>query len=148
MLFFVIEFLSFVSGTSMFNKTAAHARIRPQFSGCARFVKDTLADIVEGRLLVTQLPLITLTSGAADGLSPPYFSLNNRRLWVLKELRTRGLLGTVSARCRPTQDSHRLREKCGCCFTSLVGSLTRWRLAGTPSTSARSQPSLSAKSPW
>mgnify|MGYP001489250266 CR=1 FL=1 len=52
-------------------------------------VKDTLADIVAGRLKVEDLPLITVMSGSPDG-GAPYFSLNNRRLWVLKQLRERG----------------------------------------------------------
>ncbi len=90
-----------------------HARIRPRFTGCNRLVLDTLDELLSGRTPVSALPLIAVVSGAPDGRGPPYFSLNNRRLWVLKELRARGLLQTVPARVRPTQDSRRLREKCG-----------------------------------
>jgi hypothetical protein len=64
-----------------------HARIRPFFTGCGRRVEDTLADIIEGRTLLDDLPRITVI--ANDGY---YFSLNNRRLYVLKELHSRGLL--------------------------------------------------------
>ena len=65
-----------------------HSKIRPYFSGCGRKVLDTLADIEEGRMKLEQLPQITVIMGA-DG---HVFSLNNRRLYVLKALRSRGLL--------------------------------------------------------
>lgn len=65
-----------------------HSKIRPYFSGCGRKVMDTLQDIIDGRMDVEDLPLITVIVGT-DG---HIFSLNNRRLYVLKSLRSRGLL--------------------------------------------------------
>jgi len=68
-----------------------HSKIRPQFSGCGRNVTQVLEDIKSGKTKVTDLPPIQVLvgSGSSDGW---YFSLNNRRLWVLKQLRDGGFL--------------------------------------------------------
>lgn len=65
-----------------------HSRIRKQFSGCAKEVQETLDEIVDGKLCPTALPFITVITYGRD----EYFSINNRRLWVLKECQQRGLL--------------------------------------------------------
>jgi hypothetical protein len=64
-----------------------HSRIRPFFSGCGRSIASTIDDIENFRITVDDLPLITVLNN--DGF---YFSLNNRRLYVLKYIRERGLL--------------------------------------------------------
>eukprot|EP00934_Nitzschia_sp_Nitz4_P001844 Nitzschia sp. Nitz4//scaffold341_size29662//14548//15198//NITZ4_008038-RA/size29662-processed-gene-0.22-mRNA-1//1//CDS//3329548546//1844//frame0 len=72
-----------------------HARIRPFFSGCGRSVEGTLEEIRQGKIQPKDLPPIQVLVGPLDpdtGL-PWYFSLNNRRLWVLKRCREEGLLG-------------------------------------------------------
>ncbi|KAL9182550.1 hypothetical protein ACHAXT_013202 [Thalassiosira profunda] len=71
-----------------------HSRIRPHFSGCGRRVTDTLDEIREGKLEPGDLPPIQVLIGpdAGDGCGPWYFSLNNRRLWVLKQCHKEGLL--------------------------------------------------------
>eukprot|EP00951_Prasinocladus_malaysianus_P049572 scaffold671190_cov59-Prasinocladus_malaysianus.AAC.1 len=53
-----------------------------------RMVKDTLAEIAEGKLKPDNLRSICVIQ--LDGY---YVSMNNRRLWVLKEARSLGLLG-------------------------------------------------------
>lgn len=74
-----------------------HSKIRPVFSGCGRRIQDTIEEITGGLKTVADVPFITiLTSG--DG---HYYSLNNRRLYVLKYLRANGFLepsNTVRAR--------------------------------------------------
>lgn len=75
-----------------------HARVRPFFSGCGRRLEDTLAELLAGRMRVEELPVITILYGAGGGTM--YFSLNNRRLWVLKELRKAGALNTVRVRTK------------------------------------------------
>ena len=61
-----------------------HSRVSRWFSGCGMRLEDTLALILDGKLDATQLPMITvLGSPDAPGV---LFSLNNRRLWVFKEL--------------------------------------------------------------
>mmetsp|Transcript_4538 Transcript_4538/g.5899 ORF Transcript_4538/g.5899 Transcript_4538/m.5899 type:complete len:234 (+) Transcript_4538:240-941(+) len=71
-----------------------HSKIRPYFSGCGRSVKSTLDSIRNGDLNPADLPLIQVIAGPDenDGKGPWYFSLNNRRLWVLKRCREEGLL--------------------------------------------------------
>lgn len=71
-----------------------HARIRPFFSGCGRRVEDTLNEIRQGKMKASDLPPIQVLLGPIDDETgePWYFSLNNRRLWVLKRCREEGLL--------------------------------------------------------
>mmetsp|Transcript_12811 Transcript_12811/g.30278 ORF Transcript_12811/g.30278 Transcript_12811/m.30278 type:complete len:146 (-) Transcript_12811:259-696(-) len=71
-----------------------HSRIRPHFSGCGRSVVGTLDEIRGGRLEPSALPPIQVLVGpdGDDGMGPWYFSLNNRRLWVLKQCHREGLL--------------------------------------------------------
>ena len=73
-----------------------HARVRPFFSGCGRRLKATLEDLKSGRMELDDLPTITVLRGADGSL----FSLNNRRLWVLKELRRAGVISAVRVRVR------------------------------------------------
>jgi len=71
-----------------------HSKIRPVFSGCGRSVTETLDEIRRGNLEPGDLPPIQVLIGPNenDGLGPWYFSLNNRRLWVLKQCHKDGLL--------------------------------------------------------
>ena len=97
-----------------------HARIRPYFTGCGRRVEDTLADIIGGRLSIYDLPKITVILNEGT-----YFSLNNRRLYVLKELRSRGLLegNTIGARVKVALEREKARYKESNC--SLVAKIMR-----------------------
>ena len=85
-----------------------HSRIRPQFS-CGRKVMDTLSDLETGKITIKDLPPITLISSASGGA--PYFSLNNRRLFVLKELRSKGIISEINVRVKPPLDSKRERDR-------------------------------------
>lgn len=93
-----------------------HSKIRPVFSGCGRSVEGTLDEIRQGKLSPADLPPIQVivgpieTGGGEDG--PWYFSLNNRRLWVLKRCREEGLLpnNQIFVRVRkPKSDQEALR---------------------------------------
>jgi hypothetical protein len=77
-----------------------HARIRPLFSGCSRPVEQTLTDIREGKLKPEELPPIQVIVGPEEDGERWYFSLNNRRLWVLKRCREEGLLENNQIRVR------------------------------------------------
>ncbi|GAB5029601.1 Hypothetical protein NocV09_00102150 [Nannochloropsis oceanica] len=76
--------------------------------GCGRRVEDTLTEIVEGKLNPEALPYITVMLDRATGT---YFSLNNRRLWVFKECKKRGLLEHIRVRVR-TEESRYTAETC------------------------------------
>ena len=91
-----------------------HSRIRPFFSGCGRRVEDTLEEIRQGKMRPSDLPPIQVLLGPVDQKTgePWYFSLNNRRLWVLKRCREEGLLpnNQVFVRVRnPKSDQEALR---------------------------------------
>ena len=97
-----------------------HARIRPYFTGCGRKVEDTLADIIGGKMSVYDLPKITVILNEGT-----YFSLNNRRLYVLKELRSRGLLrgDTIGARVKVALEREKERYTADRC--SFVAKIMR-----------------------
>lgn len=69
---------------------------------------DTLEELRQGKLEIDALPPIQVLTGSDenDGLGPWYFSLNNRRLWVIKQCHREGLLdnerynNTISVRVR------------------------------------------------
>ena len=68
-----------------------HARVRPFFSGCGRRLEDTLQQILSGAMTLDQLPRLTvMTNECARTGKMHLYCLNNRRLWVLKELYSKG----------------------------------------------------------
>ena len=77
-----------------------YAKIRPFFSGCGRSVTETLESIRSGDVSVEDLPPIQVLVGPEEEGEPVYFSLNNRRLWVLKRLREEGGLKNDVVRVR------------------------------------------------
>jgi len=86
-----------------------HARIRPYFSGCGRSVTETLNSIRREELRPEDLPPIQVIAGPDEPESGGrwYFSLNNRRLWVMKRCRDEGLLANnqIRVRVRSTKSS-------------------------------------------
>ncbi|CAM9637813.1 unnamed protein product, partial [Phaeothamnion confervicola] len=109
----------------------AHSRIRPVFSGCGRTLNATIEEVKTGQTSLSDIPTITVIEGpkkekndnrtadedvddggrrrgrgrkapAENNDEPWFFSLNNRRLYVFKELRDMGLLpcNTVRVRAR------------------------------------------------
>lgn len=78
-----------------------HSRIRPYFSGCGRSVVETFESIRRHEMTPDDLPPIQVLVGPVGGDGQPwYFSLNNRRLWVLKRCREEGLLTNNQIRVR------------------------------------------------
>ena len=77
-----------------------HSRVRPFFSGCGRRLVDTLKDLEEGSMKLETLPQITILSTPTSATDGIYFSLNNRRLWVLKSLKAKGIIDTVRVRVK------------------------------------------------
>ena len=85
-----------------------HSKIRPLFSGCGRSIYDTLDSIRKGEISPSDLPPIQVIVGPKTDEGPWYFSLNNRRLWVLKRCREEGLLtnnNQIQVRVRPPKSS-------------------------------------------
>jgi hypothetical protein len=69
-----------------------HSKVRPCFSGCGKQLAETIEEVRSGLTGIDDIPMITVLRGT-DG---HMFSLNNRRLFVLKHLRSEGLLLTTS----------------------------------------------------
>lgn len=65
-----------------------HSKIRPSFSRGGKRVVDTIQDIEEGLLHVEDLPPVTVLIGSGGHM----FGLDNRLLYVLKQLRQKGLI--------------------------------------------------------
>ena len=72
-----------------------HSKIYGRFSGCGKLVKDTLQDILDNKLNVNDLPMITVIVN--DGI---YYSLNNRRLWIFKQLYDLNRIETIIVRIK------------------------------------------------
>jgi hypothetical protein len=64
-----------------------HSRIRPIFTGCNKLISDTLHEILNGKISIKNIPLITIIENNGN-----YFSLNNRRLYLFKMLAEMNLL--------------------------------------------------------
>ena len=86
------------------------------FSGCGRKVTDTLEQIRCGEIVITDLPPIqVLIMPNQDNTNEnEYYSLNNRRLWVLKKCKEEGLIkdnnGLIKVRVRqPKSDNEYTR---------------------------------------
>lgn len=99
-----------------------HSRIRPQFTGCNKMIQETLDEITEGRTKIDQIPYITVienfekpqdedsddrksskkrAKSKCGEPSPYYFSLNNRRLFLFKTLRSMGLVERIKVHVKP-----------------------------------------------
>ncbi|KEG09282.1 hypothetical protein DQ04_05481010 [Trypanosoma grayi] len=82
------------------------SRIRDTFS-CGRTIESTLEQFLRRELTPRDLPLLcVLTDGKGN-----YYSQNNRRLFLYKELQRRGMLTTVPVRLRQMPDTRRMRGK-------------------------------------
>ncbi|KAF8277067.1 hypothetical protein TcYC6_0016760 [Trypanosoma cruzi] len=82
------------------------SRIRPTFS-CGRTIASTFDQFLRCEVTPNDLPLLCVLTDKAGRC----YSLNNRRLYLYKELKERGVLETVPARLRQMPDTRRMREK-------------------------------------
>ncbi|KAI8893702.1 hypothetical protein BC833DRAFT_607522 [Globomyces pollinis-pini] len=68
-----------------------HSKIREKFSGCGKYLTETLQEILDGKTKVSDIPKIKVLNDGNGRL----YSMNNRRLWVFKELKAKGFLDTI-----------------------------------------------------
>jgi len=92
-----------------------HSKVYPSFSGCGKKIVDTIDEILDGKITAKDLPMITVHPCSSN--PEAYFSLNNRRLYVFKELMKMGRLNTIDARLKPLPSGKRnadryTEEKC------------------------------------
>ena len=88
-----------------------HSRIRPWFTGCGRRIEETLQSLVNGSMTVRDLPPITVIVVKDSNNIIQYYSLNNRRLYVLKKLREMKLLQDDVVRVRVKSPLDREKDR-------------------------------------
>ena len=76
-----------------------HSRVQPFFSGCGIRLEDTLEQLTSGRMALEDLPTITVIANSSADVTF-FVSLNNRRLWVLKQLHDQGYFGNRTIKVR------------------------------------------------
>ena len=64
-----------------------HSKIRKRFTGCNKLIEDTLNEIQSKITTIDDIPIITVY---CDGHN--YFTQNNRRLYLYKKCKSKGLL--------------------------------------------------------
>ena len=67
----------------------SHSRLDNVFSGCGRTIEQTIRDCLTGRTTPDHIPqicVLQLPPVESDPGAPRFVSLNNRRLYVYKEL--------------------------------------------------------------
>jgi hypothetical protein len=89
-----------------------HTKIRNRFSGCGKLVEETLKEIISGKTKIEDLPMITVEY---DGKK--YYSLNNRRLYVIKQCKKKGLIKNIKVRVKEVESTKYINTY------SLVGKL-------------------------
>lgn len=84
-----------------------HSKIRQRFSGCGKMLQETLNDLITGAVNINDIPKIRVYT---DGTN--YYSSNNRRLWVFKQLELLGHLETIDVIVEqlPTRSRIRLNQ--------------------------------------
>ncbi len=68
-----------------------HSKLRKKFSD-GKLVEETLKQVLDGNLKAEDLPKIKVMY---DPATERYISMNNRRLWVLKQLNSLGKLQSI-----------------------------------------------------
>ena len=95
-----------------------HSRIRPVFTGCCKRIEDTLAEIKCGTTKLETIPLITVIENDDE-----YYSLNNRRLFLLKCLNNDGFIADGKVRVVKKQPLSReisKYTKANCSLTAVL----------------------------
>ena len=68
-----------------------HSKLRKKFSD-GKIVEETFKQVLDGLVKIEDLPKIKVMY---DPTSDRYISMNNRRLWVFKQLNSLGKLPTI-----------------------------------------------------
>ena len=86
-----------------------HSTISYKFTGCGKFLDETLNEIINGTTKVEDIPKIKVFYTQQNG-TVKYFSENNRRLWLFKHLEKLGLLDTVEVRIEKTNNKKYIKN--------------------------------------
>ena len=82
----------------------SHSKLRKRFSD-GKLIEDTLKEILDGILKVEDLPKIKVMY---DPSTQRYISMNNRRLYVYKQLASQGKLTTIMVQIENVKSSSKL----------------------------------------
>jgi len=86
-----------------------HSIISYKFTGCGKLLDETLNEIINGITSIEDIPKIKVFYTCQNGIVK-YFSENNRRLWLFKNLERLGLLDTVSVRIEKTNNKKYIKN--------------------------------------
>jgi hypothetical protein len=86
-----------------------HSNINFKFTGCGKLLEETLNEIIVGKTSVEDIPKIKVFYTYEDGIIK-YFSENNRRLWVFKQLEKLKLLDTIVVRLEKTNNKKYIKN--------------------------------------
>ncbi len=78
-----------------------HSKICSKFTGCGKLIADTLDEIITDKVTVDQIPQIKVFYTNIDG-HIKYYSENNRRLWLFKQLEKLNIIKVVTVRLEKT----------------------------------------------
>ncbi len=79
-----------------------HSKIRKQFTGCNKLITETLSEIMNGTLSIDHIPKISVFK-----VNSYYVSLNNRRLYLFKELHKQSKIKSVDVYIRDVPPKYR-----------------------------------------
>lgn len=82
-----------------------HSKIRNRFTGCGKTLQETLNELITGVIATSDIPSIRVYT---DGTN--YYSANNRRLWVFKQLETLGHIKTIEVLLEALPDHSRIKN--------------------------------------
>lgn len=83
-----------------------HSKLRKKFSD-GKLVEETLKEILDGNLKVEDLPKIKVMY---DPATERYISMNNRRLWVIKQLNSLGKCQSIMAHIEYVKSNSKLTK--------------------------------------
>ena len=86
-----------------------HSIISYKFTGCGKMLEETLNEIITGITSIESIPKIKVFYTYENGIIK-YFSENNRRLWVFKQLEKLKLLDAIEVRLEKTNNKKYIKN--------------------------------------
>ena len=86
-----------------------HSIISDKFTGCGKFINQTLNEVINGSTSIDDIPTIKVFYTQENGIIK-YFSENNRRLWLFKTLESLGKVDTVPVRLEKTNNKKYIKN--------------------------------------
>ena len=105
----------------------SHSRLDTKFSGCGKDIATTLAEVLSGQTRLEAIPVITVLE-----VEGRHVSLNNRRLYLFKELQRLGRLPGGVVPCRSQKPTPKEVKKYAGATLALSAKLTKCGPAPRP----------------